>query len=493
MKRHVIAIIILLVFIGGLAPLNAQEQSQTMKLLTLKRAQLQLQKTRGDFERSLKLKEQGLTSEQEFALIQTSYLQAQVDYQQALINFMGSEARISVASAVKFQDTGGKKFVRVTLRYSSKELKELAKLNISAEDLFPLDFMKEIKDVSVSLKSEGKIISDPYEKTIASLPLETQKDVTFQLLKDVENLDINVFYSGKNESTAVFLQKGVSANIVTINSAQFSQEADLESQATFDLSLEKFSGEANVFKLEIANLPHQINYEFSDPQTSARLSQIKFTEGVTSMKLSLKLYLPKNADAQVVIDKPILFYALAMDNEQAPALQNLLTKKPEIGPQDILNLKAGSVKLELVPRGVGKIEVQAVNLYHEIKVGDSVAMEVRVKNAGTRKLNNIRVVTDLPLNWRSEIRPDLIAALEQGKDEVVTIKFLPPADVAVGDYEPKIKTECSADNRKVESEDKIVRIHVASKTNVLGISLLVLLLVGLLVGIVVFGIKLTRR
>ena len=493
MKKQIIALVVLLIFAGGLAPLRAQEQSQSMKLLTLKKAQLELLKTKGDFERSLKLKEQGLTSEQEFALIQTAHLKAQVDYQQALINFMGSEARISVASAVKFQDLGGKKFVRVTLRYSSKELKELAKLNISAEDLFPLDFMKEIKDVSVSLKSEGKIISDPYEKTIASLPLETQQDVTFQLLKDVENLEINVFYSGKNESTSVFLQKGVSANIVTINSAQFSQEADLESTATFDLSLEKFSGEANIFKLEIANLPHQINYEFSDPQTQARLSQIKFTEGVTSMKLSLKLFLPKNADAQVVIDKPILFYALAMDNDQAPALQNLLTKKSEIGPQDILDLKAGSVKLELIPRGVGKIEVQAVNLYHEIKVGDSVSMEVRVKNAGTRKLNNIRIVTDLPLNWRSEIQPDLIAALEQGKDEVVTIKFLPPADVAVGDYEPKIKTECSADNRSVESEDKIVRVHVASKTNVLGISLLVLLLVGLLVGIVVFGIKLTRR
>jgi len=493
MKRHVIAVLVLLAFAGGLAPLAAQEQSQTMKLLTLKKAQLQLEKTKGDFERSLKLKEQGLTSEQEFALIQTAYLQAQVDYQQALINFMGSEARISVASAVKFQDQGGKKFVRVTLRYSSKELKELAKLNISAEDLFPLDFMKEIKDVSVSLKSEGKIISDPYEKTIASLPLETQQDATFQLLKDVENLDINVFYSGKNESTAVFLQKGVSANIVTINSAQFSQEADLESTATYDLSLEKFSGEANVFKLEIANLPHQINYEFSDPSTQARLSQIKFTEGVTSMKLSLKLYLPKNADAQVLIDKPLEFYALALDLDQAAALQALLAKKPAIGPQDIQSLKAGSVKLELIPRGVGKIEVQAVNLYHEIKVGDSVSMEVRVKNAGTRKLNNIRIVTDLPLNWRSEIQPDLIASLEQGKDEVVTLKFVPPADVAVGDYEPKIKTECSADNRKVESEDKIVRVHVASKTNVLGISLLVLLLVGLLVGIVVFGIKLTRR
>jgi hypothetical protein len=35
--------------------------------------------------------------------------------------------------------------------------------------------------------------------------------------------------------------------------------------------------------------------------------------------------------------------------------------------------------------------------------------------------------------------------------------------------------------------------YVASKTNVLGVILLALLLVGLLVGIVVFGIKLTRR
>lgn len=493
MKKAITTLVALALILGPMTHLGAQEQSQTMKLLTLKKAQLQFEKTKGDFERSLKLMEQGLTSEQAFAQTRTTYLQAQVDYQQALISFMGSEARIAVASAVKFQDTGGRKFVRVTLRYSSKELKELAKLNISAEDLFPLDFMKQIKDVSVSLKSEGKIISDPYEKTVASLSLESEQDVTFQLLKDVEDLDVNVFYSGKNETTSIYLQKGVSANIVTINSAQFSQEADLESQATYDLSLEKFSGEANIFKLGLANLPHQINYEFSDPLTNARLSQIKFTEGVTSMKLSLKLYLPRNADAQVVIDKSIAFYALALDNSQAVRLENMRAQEAAIGPQDIESLRAGNVKLELIPRGVGKIDVQAVNLYHEIKVGESVKMEVLVRNTGTRKLNNIRIFSDLPLNWRSEIQPDLIAFLEQNKEQVVTIEFLPPANVAVGDYEPKIKTECSADNRKVESEEKLVRVHVATKTNILGISLLVVLLAGLLVGIVIFGIKLTHR
>lgn len=492
MKRFLKILAFILITGLCLSFIHSQE-SQTLKLLTLKKAQLHLEEMKGDFDRSLKLKEQGLISEEDFARKRTAYLQAQVGYQEALISFMGSEARMSVASAVKYQDVAGKKFVRVTLRYSSKELKELAKLNISAEDLFPLDFLKEIKDVYVSLESEGKIISEPYEKRIASLPLEEEREVTFQLLKDVENLDVCVFYAGKNETTSVFLQKGISANIVTVNSAQFSQEADLESQAVFDLSLEKFSGEANIFKLKVVNLPRQIGYEFVDPQTQARLSQIKFTEGVTSMQLSLKLYLPKNADEQVVIDKRLEFYTLALDNDQSVRLEELLSQKPSLNPEEVDDLKAGSVKLEIIPRGVGRVEVQALNLYHEIKVGENVNMEVRVKNTGTRRLNNIRIYTDLPLNWRSEIQPDLIASLDQNKEEIVNLNFNPPVDVSVGDYEPRIRTECVADNRRVESEDKIVRIHISAKTNVFGITVLVVLLIGLLVGIVVFGIKLTRR
>jgi len=473
--------------------LNYAQESQSLKLLALKKAQLHLEEMKGEFDRALWLKEEGLISEQEFIQKRTAYLQAQVTYQEALISFTGAEARISVASAVKYQDKTGKKYVRVSLRYSSKELKELEKLNIDAQDLFPLDYLQEIKDVSVSLMSEGKIISDPFEKTIPSMPLEQERQVTFLLLKDVEDLDVHVFYAGKSENTSLYLQKGLSANIVTVNSAQFSQEANLESEATYDLSLEKFSGEANIFRLKVVNLPQQITYEFFDPKTQARLSQIKFTEGITSMQLSLKLYLPKNADDQVVIDKPIEFYCLALDDEQSVQLRKIRSQGEPVSSEAIDSLKAGNVKLELIPRGVGKIEVLALTLYHEIKVGDKVSMEIRIKNAGTRRLDNIRIFTDLPLNWRSEVKPDLIPSLDQGKEEIVAVEFIPPENVSVGDFEPKIKTECIADNRKVESEDKIVRVHVREKTNILGITLLIFLLVGLLVGIVIFGIKLTRR
>ncbi len=88
-------------------------------------------------------------------------------------------------------------------------------------------------------------------------------------------------------------------------------------------------------------------------------------------------------------------------------------------------------------------------------------MDVTIRNTGTRKLNNVRVFCDLPLNWRVEIKPDLIAdpGTEQGRGRQHQVPA--PGRVSVGDYEPKIRTDAVADNRRVESEDKIVRIHIS--------------------------------
>jgi uncharacterized membrane protein len=70
---------------------------------------------------------------------------------------------------------------------------------------------------------------------------------------------------------------------------------------------------------------------------------------------------------------------------------------------------------------------------------------------------------------------------------------MPPPDVSVGDYEATIRTEAFASNRKVDSEDKKIRIHISSSANIFGTGALVLLLIGVLVGVVVFGVRLSRR
>ena len=73
------------------------------------------------------------------------------------------------------------------------------------------------------------------------------------------------------------------------------------------------------------------------------------------------------------------------------------------------------------------------------------------------------------------------------------LTFIPPDDVGVGAQEVKIKTEALADNRSVQTEDKTVRIQVQAKTPILWTAVLIMLLIGLVLGIVIFGIKISRR
>lgn len=94
-------------------------------------------------------------------------------------------------------------------------------------------------------------------------------------------------------------------NVIDISSMQFSQEADLSSKATYDLTLERFSTSDDVYRLEVLDLPRQISYDFTDGES--KVTQIKFAQGVNIKKLSLQVYLPDRDDQQVVIDKPIKF------------------------------------------------------------------------------------------------------------------------------------------------------------------------------------------
>ena len=116
-----------------------------------------------------------------------------------------------------------------------------------------------------------------------------------------------------------------------------------------------------------------------------------------------------------------------------------------------------------------------------------------IKSTGTRRLDNIRVLTDDPLGWRSIVEPDLISSLEVEKEAVVNLIFTPPSDVGVGAQEVKIRAEAMAENRLIEASDKTVRIQISAKTALWGTILLIVCLVGLVVGIVIFGIKLSRR
>jgi uncharacterized membrane protein len=71
--------------------------------------------------------------------------------------------------------------------------------------------------------------------------------------------------------------------------------------------------------------------------------------------------------------------------------------------------------------------------------------------------------------------------------------LVPPRDIPVGDYDVKVRTVAISADRQVDTEDKTVRVHVTQPAAWAGTVFLVLLLVGLVAGMVWFGLKLTKR
>jgi len=490
MGKNIIALILILVIV---TPALAQDDQASL-LLDLKRARAAFEIARQKLESDKKLFENDAISEDEYNRSKNELLRTEVDYQKLILRVMAQQSYILVEKAVKYQNRRGEKRVRITLSSTLEGNQEYLEQFQEHFDVFTPEMRSNrVYNIFVSLISltEQTIIGSPYEIRIPALELGTKVTADFGLLKDVESLQVSLNYSGHKDQKNVYLEKDASADIVDINSMQFSQETNLGSQASFDLALERFSASDDVYKLVVLNLPRQISYEFIDSETNARLSQIKFAQGINKKALQLRVFLPDRDDAQVVIDESIVFYALVLTLERFNELGE--TRGKTYSPEELRIIQGGRVRLELIPRGVGRIEIMAPTLYHEIKTGEQVEMEITVKNSGTRRLDNIKITTDDPLNWKSEIIPDLIASLDVEKEAIVRLSFIPPADVGVGAQEVKIKTEAMADNRPVQTEDKTVRIQISAKTPLLGSIILILLLIGLVVGIVIFGIRLSRR
>lgn len=469
------------------------------KIIELRQKDLALQTARQKRDASKELYEKGLKSKLDYEADEIAYKQAQAGYQHAYLALFSEVPHISIVSAVKSQTGDGRKSVKLIIKNTSAPNLDYSQLGITNPEVPLPDELKlmELTNTVVSLKNEkNTIISEPYEAVIPVFKVGEEKTLYFNLLDDVDTGLVSLTYAGKTEDRPVFLQKDASANIVSVQSTQYSQEADLGGSSIYDLRLERFTKGSSVFKLQPINLPTQIQYEFLESREgTSRLSQYRFPEGETTKKIALKLYLPELAnerdlaEADITIDKPIAFYVLVLDQ----ALADRYPPERKYREGDIAKIAAGKVRLELIPRGVGKIEVLLNNYFQQIKMGENIALITTIKNSGTRRVDNIRINTELPYNWSSHIEPDIIPALEVNKEARVNIRIKPPPDVGVGEYQIKIKTDAFAGQRKVQSEDKLDTVRIDAQTNVWLTVGLWGGLVALVLGIVVFGVKITRR
>ena len=475
MNEHMKSFItVLLVILLMPFTVRAEGDSEAALLLDLKKTRADYEVAKQKFQNDTKLYNEKAISANDFNRSKNELLSKEVDYQKLILKLISQQSYITVERAVKYQDQRGERKVKITLKSALEGNEEYLSQFKEHFDVFTPEMRSgKIYNIYVSLvDNESKtIIGSPYEYRVPFIELGKVATADFELLKDAENLTVSLNYNNRKDEKNIYLKKDASVNVIDISSMQFSQEADLSSKATYDLTLERFSTSDDVYRLEVLDLPRQITYDFMDGES--KVTQIKFAQGVNIKKLSLQVYLPDRDDQQVVIDKPIKFQ-----------VQTVSASNGE---------KAGNENLEIIPRGKGKIEVRANNLYHETTVGKEVTMDVTVRNGGSRRLDNIKLTAERPLGWDTRIEPDVISSLEPEKEMTVQGTIIPPKDGGVGAQEVKIKTEAMADNRKVDTEDKTVRIQVNAATSIFGTIFLILLLIGFVGGIVWFGMKLSKR
>jgi hypothetical protein len=472
---------------------NYNQRDDKYRVLGLKRAKEAYETARRDYDRQEELFKRNLISQADLDHFHNIMADAEVNYQQSLLAVLFEQQFVSVARAVKYHAQDGSKRVRLTVANTSGETAEYQKLLNIDDKLFRSLQPDVVNDVYISITNpDGAIISQPYEAKITQLKYGEPTTVDFALLQDLDAVTVNMIYgSGSSRSMKIFLQKDASVNRVSVQSEQFSQEIELGKSATFGLTLELFSGISNTFSLEVLNLPPQIDRFFKDPTGQARLSQFKFTETTDTRKAALEVSLPDRPTQDVPMDRPIPFFVVVVPHDQARTAGELESRTWT--QREIEAMNVGFVKLELVPRGEGKLLVRAPQLFYSIKPGGAVQMSVDVVNEGTRRLDNVELKIDPPLNWTKDVQPAVVPTLGIGEERRVDVAITPSPDVSVGRYEIRLRTSALSDNHPVNAEDKTATVEIAAGANVVGTVLLVLLIVSLAGGIVVFGIKLTRK
>ena len=504
-KRNSISVLIILFFTLCLIPLVSEHsfaqqadgynpRDAQYLLLGLKRAKDNFEFAEKEFERKKLLFEEGHISKEEFDQTQKRFTEAEVNYQQILLSIIFENQYVTISNAVKYSSDSGDKIVRLTLSNISSGSAELKKLISFDEELFKTLEPDVINNVYVSiLNDDGVIISQPYEQKIERLHANKPEELSFVLLQDLDVVTVGFVYGkGSTDSKKIYLQKDASINKVEVQSEQFSQEVELGNSASYDLSLELFSGTSDTFKLEVVNLPSQINRYFVTPGTETRLSYFRFTESISTKEASLEVYLPDRASDSIIIDRSIEFYVLAIPQNRVTEIK--IDREKQWTEKEILNLNVGYVRLDLVPRGIGELLVKAQQLFFSIKPDSSVQIPIELVNDGTRSLNNVEIdVVDKPLNWTYTVDPKYIDTLNVSEEIRAIISIIPSTDVAVGRYNIRVATTSLSDDQPIAGEDKNITIEIQAETNLLGTVVILLLILGLVGGMVIFGIKLSRR
>ncbi len=486
------------------------ELSLREALVTLETAKEEHDRYESQYKNSLELFKKKYISQMELDTALSLYTQAQqtlksaeIQLDRTKLNFLANATHITIVEAKQYLDSDGKRMLDLVLKNTSNlALAESAlgstesesKLQSEWQNPEQIQALLDIENIIVSIVSNTSrsSIGKPYEQIIPVLPYGRQEKLKFVLLADVEEAGIKLKYLDQDTTDSIFLEKESLQEKPTAVSSQFSVEGQLGTDIGFDLVLEMLVTSETNFSLIVTNMPPQINCSFVEG--GSRITSVRFSEEVSKHNLRLNVSIPQKLDVGM-IDKKIDFQVWIATSAQLEKINNLKRQyAPNIIPANELDaIDAARVDLTLIPRGTGRLEILINNLFEEIKPQQDVRIRADLYNNGTLTLFNIIPEITPPLNWEARVEPNNIGQLLPNEKQQIEIHLQPGADVGVGEYETSIEARGQSGSDVIEAIEKRLKVRISAQTNIIATLLLVGGLVILIVGIVVFGVKLSRR
>ena len=481
-------------FVLGLlaAQASAQpvEQSPLGSEMSLLRAGSDLELADSAYARARHLFDRRLLSAAELELRRAEREHAVLTVLERWSALAAATPRLRVVHAFKARSSAGSPVARIRVGISALDsIVAWPGAGTSREILARLRSAR-IDEAFISLKDEagpaGTAIGAPYERRIDAGVGGGIFDLEFRLLRDVDAVVISLASSGRLDERKVLLEADASGAI-SVQPLPFSQEADVGTDASYDLTIERFGGDDAPVRLFVEGLPASVAHSFTDVGSGVRLSQLRFAAGEHQRRIRLTLTLPTPDAEAIVVDRAYRFRVIAMVRGTYPGVDTLST--------DVARdpTGAGVAELELVPRGVGRAELRVGNLFHEVAIGEPALVTVTVRNTGSRVLDRARLLVEPPPGWKVAADPVELRDLAPDAELPVNLTITSSEGRDLGDYEIRLRIEGTSGRARVATDPTVIRVRIQARGGSLAVGAL---LGGLLVaaaGTVVVARRLATR
>ncbi len=433
---------------SSIAQIIYNPNDERFRQLALEKCVWTYRENRDVYNRAIRLKDKDLISDAEYISIEREYKIAEIELKQALLALTQEAPHIAVERAITHRDSAG----RITIEIVLKNLSQVSE-SIEIDSLFSeiagdisINDISTLRNVFVSLKDNGVIIALPYERRIDILYPGDSVSLEFELLRDLEQVEVYAQYSGKMETKQILIQKGTGTAALQISSSPMAQEAAYASTASYLMQFDRGTDEAIGYDLRIEGLPELFQANFIDVATQARVSKLIFSPASLSHQLTLEVHLPDRK------------------TETGPAADSLL-RFTVAAVSTIDENRQSRIELELVPIGIGEITLRADNWQYNGTIKQPPILNIVARNTGSVELKDIRWDVDMPAGWQADIKPPNIEILKPGDEVISQISIILPPDEFQGDYEINIRAFTIYAGRHIDSGRKTFRIELHSTSN----------------------------